>query len=183
MGYDQTSESSLDSDVDSYEEIEKMYDNIERRKRKIERMKDEIAKNYKSKKVFVFNVYNVSDKEDFNQKMQKDFDYLVYNITEEDKEEDCLVVEVERTMAEDFLNIEGCQIKNANISIYLDEDCKKKGKGKGTSKPGPWNEPPKTGTWNDPPKTGTWDDPPKKPKPTEPKPEAQKKGRKRLIKN
>lgn len=170
IGYDQTSDESVDSDVDSYEEIEKMYDNLERRKRKIERMKEEIMKMYGSKKKFVFNVYNVSCKKSFETKMKKDFEYLEYTVLEEDKDEDCLVVEVERTMAEDFLNIEGCQIGNGNVAVFLDKTVKEK--------------PKKTGTWDNPPKkTGTWDDAPKKSKPKDPQPDPPKKTRKRLINN
>lgn len=179
MGYDQTSEDLSDSDVDSYEEIEKMYDDVERRKRKVERIKDEIAKLYKSKKVFVFNVYNVCDKEAFDKKMESEFDYLEYKVTEVDQENDCLAVEVERTMAEDFLNIEGCLISNANISLYLDEDSK----GKGPGKTGKWDDAPKSPKSPTGGAVGTWDNAPPKKKPTQSKPQGQKKGRQRLRKN
>lgn len=87
-------------------------------------MKEEIAKIYKKKKSIVFNVFNISDMDDFVKKMKKDFEYLDYDVKEEDKEENCLVVEVKMTMAEDFLNIDGCQINNHNIEVYMDVETK-----------------------------------------------------------
>ena len=126
VGYSQSSDGSLDSDVDSHEELEMMYDNMEKRERKIFQMKEEIAKIYKKKKVIVFNVYNVANSSDFDKKMKENFDYLEYKIKEEDVEENCLVIEVKMTMAEDFLNIDGCQINNHNIEIYMDVETKKK---------------------------------------------------------
>lgn len=124
-------------------------------------MKDEIAKMYKSKKVFVFNVFNICDKEAFNKKMKEEFSYIEYTVKEEDKEENCLVVELAKTMAEDFLNIDGCQINNANIAVYLDEELRDK-------------EPKKV--------VGTWDQPSKNVK-TDSKNQKTKKVRKRLTHN
>jgi hypothetical protein len=142
-----------------------MYDNLERRKRKIQQMKDEISKMYKIKKVFLFNVFNISKKEEFKKKMDKDFDYIEYKVLEEDAEENCLVIEVAKTMAEDFLNVDGCQINNANIEVYLDESLRDR-------------EPKKA--------VGLWDQPVKKKKPSDPKPKPKTKaktGRKRLTNN
>ena len=115
-----------------------MYDDIEKRKRKILQMKEEIARLYKKVKKIVFNVFNISNKSDFEKKMNEDFAYLEYSVVEEDKEEDCLVIEVDSTMAEDFLNIEGCQINNHNIAIFLDEKLKNTEIKK---KVGTWDEP------------------------------------------
>lgn len=102
-----------------------MYDDMEKRKRKIFQMKEEIAKIYKKKKSIVYNVYNISNTADFDKKMKENYEYLEYKVKEEDKEENCLVIEVKMTMAEDFLNIDGCQINNHNIEIYMDVDTKK----------------------------------------------------------
>ena len=162
VGYSQSSDGSLDSDVDSHEELEMMYDNMENRERTIFQMKEEIAKIYKKKKVIVFNVYNVANSSDFDKKMKENFDYLEYKIKEEDVEENCLVIEVKMTMAEDFLNIDGCQINNHNIEIYMDVETKKKDvKAKGV---------------------GTWDTPSSKKKPATTAPQTKSK-RKRLTKN
>ena len=127
-------------------------------------MKEEISKMYKIKKVFLFNVFNISNKEEFKKKMNKDFDYIEYKVLEEDTEENCLVIEVTKTMAEDFLNVDGCQINKANIEVYLDESLRDR-------------EPKK--------EVGTWDQPVKKKKSDpKPKPKAKAKtGRKRLTNN
>ena len=115
---------------------------MEQRKRKIQQMKEEIFRLSKKKKSILFNVFNISDKEEFDKKMKADFPTLEYKVEEEDKEEDCLIVSVEYTMADDILYIDGCKIKNNNIDLYLDEEQKISKKKKETTQ--------KTGTWDEP---------------------------------
>jgi hypothetical protein len=122
-----------------------MYDKLEKRKRKIPQMKEEIFKLSKNNKKILFNVFNISNKDEFIKKMDKDFGYLEYEVVEEDKEENCLVVSVDKTIADDFLYIDGCQIGNNNVDLYLDEEQNKKksnNKRKTSQKMGTWDDAP-----------------------------------------
>lgn len=121
MGYEQSDYDSSDSDIDSYEEIEKMYDHLERRKTKIKTIKKEISKLSKNQSHITFNVFNITEEALFNEKMKSDYSYLDFEVKEMDTTEKCIVVQLEKNLAEDFLNMEGDRIGNHNLSIYLDD--------------------------------------------------------------
>ena len=129
VGYDQSDYNDSDSEVDSHESIDQIYEDIERKQDKVNTIKKEITKI--DKKRIVFNVFNVVNQEDFEQKMSTDFSHIEYDIQEFIKDEECLVIEVLKEIGSDFLTLENEEVGPANLSIYLDEnqgtkDTKKK---------------------------------------------------------
>lgn len=105
--------------MDSYEEIDEIYEGIERKQNKVNRIKEEIKKSKKKK--IIFNVFNVVDEQEFEKKVKEDFGHIDYKVQEFNSEDECLVVEVLRNIASDFMILEGESVGPTNLSIYLDE--------------------------------------------------------------
>lgn len=122
--YQRSESGESDSDEDSYEEIEAMYDAQERKKEKEERIRGELQRLPANKEKVYFNVFNICDKYLFNRKMKENFQYLEYKIREIDEDENCIAVSVSKTISEDFLIIDGERFGNLDISLYLDDQAK-----------------------------------------------------------
>ena len=120
IGYDQSDYNDSDSEVDSHESIDQIYEDFERKQDKVNTIKKEIMKI--DKKKIVFNVFNVVNQEDFENKLSKEFPYIEYEVQEFIKDEECLVVEVLKEIGSDFLTLENEEVGPANLSIYLDEN-------------------------------------------------------------
>lgn len=122
--YQRSETGESDSDEDSYEEIEAMYDAQERKKEKEERIRNELQRLPADREKVYFNVYNICDKYLFNRKMKENFQYLEYKIREVDEDDNRISVSVSKTISEDFLIIDGERFGNLGISLYLDHKAK-----------------------------------------------------------